>query len=282
MRALLNHSALPGNSANCRSKEIQMHTGAITHYIDVAQLALYGFWIFFAGLIYYLRREDKREGYPLETEGSRRGIVQGFPPMPKAKTFLLQHGGVRIVPDPNRTEPPITAALPTGRWPGSPLEPTGDPMRDAVGPASYANRADTPDLTIEGYPRIVPMRVAAEFTVAQNDPDPRGMEVRAIRGEVAGVVRDIWVDRSESVIRYLEVEVTTLTGTRRVLLPINFTRIDGRRRRVRVKAIHAEHFAFVPPLAKTDTVTLREEDRIMAYYGGGHLYATPARLGPLL
>ena len=31
-------------------------------------LALYAFWIFFAGLIFYLRKEDKREGYPLITE----------------------------------------------------------------------------------------------------------------------------------------------------------------------------------------------------------------------
>ena len=28
----------------------------ITQYFDVAQLALYAFWIFFAGLVYYLRR----------------------------------------------------------------------------------------------------------------------------------------------------------------------------------------------------------------------------------
>ena len=40
-----------------------MQTGAITGYIDVAQLVLYAFWFFFAGLIWYLRREDKREGY---------------------------------------------------------------------------------------------------------------------------------------------------------------------------------------------------------------------------
>ncbi|MFN9102251.1 MAG: photosynthetic reaction center subunit H, partial [Betaproteobacteria bacterium] len=29
-----------------------MGTGAITGYVDVAQLVLYVFWIFFAGLIY--------------------------------------------------------------------------------------------------------------------------------------------------------------------------------------------------------------------------------------
>ena len=46
--------------------------GAITQYIDVAQILLYAFWIFFAGLIIYLRREDKREGYPLESDRSAR------------------------------------------------------------------------------------------------------------------------------------------------------------------------------------------------------------------
>lgn len=58
----------------------------ITEYIDFAQIALYVFWIFFAGLIYYLRQEDKREGYPME---SRRTIkVQGWPPMPPEKYFF--------------------------------------------------------------------------------------------------------------------------------------------------------------------------------------------------
>jgi photosynthetic reaction center H subunit len=55
--------------------------------IDFAQIVLYAFWIFFAGLIWYLRREDKREGYPLVSD--RRNVtVQGFPaiPAPKRKT----------------------------------------------------------------------------------------------------------------------------------------------------------------------------------------------------
>ena len=38
--------------------ENHMHRGAITDYIDVAQVVLYVFWAFFAGLIVYLRRED--------------------------------------------------------------------------------------------------------------------------------------------------------------------------------------------------------------------------------
>ncbi len=54
-------------------------------YIDGAQITLYAFWIFFAGLIIYLRREDKREGYPLE---SNRGPREGWPSVPPKKTYL--------------------------------------------------------------------------------------------------------------------------------------------------------------------------------------------------
>ena len=58
----------------------------ITSYIDFAQLSLYAFWLFFAGLIWYLRREDKREGYPLESD-RRKVKVQGWPPIPPEKFF---------------------------------------------------------------------------------------------------------------------------------------------------------------------------------------------------
>ena len=54
-----------------------MEKGAITGYIDVAQLTLYAFWLFFAGLIYYLLRENKREGYPLVSDRSKHITVQG-------------------------------------------------------------------------------------------------------------------------------------------------------------------------------------------------------------
>ena len=74
-----------------------MQTGAITGYIDVAQIALYAFWLFFAGLVFYLRREDKREGYPLVTE--RPGhFLEGFPRLPAPKTFLLPNGGTVTAP----------------------------------------------------------------------------------------------------------------------------------------------------------------------------------------
>jgi photosynthetic reaction center H subunit len=63
-----------------------MHTGAITDYMDVAQMTLYVFWLFFAALVIYLRREDKREGYPLESSRSRQIRIEGWPPLPKPKT----------------------------------------------------------------------------------------------------------------------------------------------------------------------------------------------------
>jgi hypothetical protein len=59
-------------------------------YMDVAQVTLYVFWLFFACLIFYLRREDKREGYPLDSTARGGGVVHGFPRMPPAKNYAAQ------------------------------------------------------------------------------------------------------------------------------------------------------------------------------------------------
>jgi photosynthetic reaction center H subunit len=59
-------------------------------------------------------------------------------------------------------------------------------------------------------------------------------------------------------------------------------RIDGWRRRVTVNSVMGHHFAEAPGLANPDQVTLREEDRICAYFGSGNLYAAPSRQEPLL
>ncbi len=69
--------------------------GAIGN-LDVAQLVLYAFWFFFAGLIFYLRREDRREGYPLESEGQRgfkpRNLI--WIPEPKTRSVRLRAGSL--------------------------------------------------------------------------------------------------------------------------------------------------------------------------------------------
>jgi len=152
-------------------------------------------------------------------------------------------------------------------------------MGDGVGPASWAERAETPDLTIDGAPKIVPLRVATDYLVDRRDPDPRGMSVYGADGVSGGTVREIWVDRSEPQVRYLEV---TVSGGRHVLLPIYMAKVDRRLGKVQVNSIMGSQFAGVPAHANPDQVTLAEEDRISAYYAGGLLYAEPSRAEPLL
>jgi photosynthetic reaction center H subunit len=261
-----------------------METGAITSHIDVAQVALYAFWAFFALLILYLRREDKREGYPLESDGPGRNRTEGFPWMPSPKTFRLPHGGTATAPRQEHDSRPIHAT-PVAAFPGAPLRPTGNPLVDAVGPASYAQRADQPDLTFEGHVKIVPLRVAGGFYLEPRDPDPRGCDVVAADRQIAGKVVDVWVDRSEILIRYLELEIAGHAGPRRVLVPMPCVRLTGggfRKYQVRVQSITAAQFADVPDLKNPDQVTLLEEDRISAYYAGGRLYALPGRQEPML
>ncbi|MGA0055336.1 MAG: photosynthetic reaction center subunit H [Steroidobacteraceae bacterium] len=259
-------------------------------YTDTAQIALYGFWIFFAGLIWYLHREDKREGYPLDTHRvDRRGnpeTVEGLPGVPCPKTFLLADGSSISVPDPARADRRPIAARQLGsddRYGpdvGAPLEPTGDPMIDSVGPAAYAERAEVPERMLDGSAMIVPMRLAAGWSVESRDPDPRGMTVCGLDGVAAGSVVELWVDRAEPQIRYLEVELAA--GGRHVMLPIGFVRYDVADRRVKVVSITAAQFSGVPAIASSEQITKREEDRICAYYASGHLYAVPCRSESLI
>jgi photosynthetic reaction center H subunit len=60
------------------------------NYIDFPTILIYLFWFFFAGLVLYLHREAKREGYPLESD--RKGVtVQGFPAVPKPRAPRAKH-----------------------------------------------------------------------------------------------------------------------------------------------------------------------------------------------
>ena len=113
--------------------------------------------------------------------------------------------------------------------------------------------------------------------MAKESPDPVGMTVYGGDGRPAGKVVDLWVDRSEAIIRYLEVNVGADGAPNHVLLPIPFAKINGKRNRVDVDAVFAKHFAGVPKTKSPDSVTRLEEDKIAGYYAGGKLYATPAR-----
>ena len=255
-----------------------MEFGAITGYVDLAQLLLYAFWLFFAGLIYYLIREGHREGYPMEVDGLGRQ-PWAWPVPSKSKVFKTVHGDV-TVPDMNKGEPAYRAA-PTYASPGSPVEPGGDAMQAGVGPGGYANRANVPDTLLDGHPKIVPLRVATAYSVSSNDPDPRGLPVIGGDGQVGGTVRDLWLDQAEMMFRYLEVETPLAGGgSKRVLLPMPFAKV--RSQQVLVNSIYAKHFAGVPGLKNPDQITYMEEERIVAYYGAGTLYADPQRGEPYL
>jgi photosynthetic reaction center H subunit len=259
--------------------------GEITEYLDVAQLTLYAFYAFFIGLIIYLRREDKREGYPLLSDRSGHVVVQGFPAIPAPKSFNMPEGHMSYAPETVK-EIPRAGLRPLARWPGAPSTPTGNPLVDGVGPAAWANRRDEPEVTWEGVPAIVPLSIVDGTFVEPRDVNPIGMEVIAADGLRAGIVREIWTDRSEPQIRFLEVEVPTPAApeheSRHVLLPMGYARIDAKRAIVKVKALLAAQFVDVPSLKSETQITKLEEDKITAYFAGGHLYATPARLGPVL
>ncbi|MEM9461606.1 MAG: photosynthetic reaction center subunit H [Myxococcota bacterium] len=182
-------------------------SNALTSYIDTAQVVLYAFWIFFFGLIIWLRREDRREGYPIESDVPLRVNLRTDARIPAPKQFVLPHGeGTRDAPNFKRDARAIEAER-LVEVSGYPLDPVGEPLLAAVGPGSYAQRSDHPELSHEDdKPSILPMRVASQFSVSAG-PDPRGWQVIGADGVVAGKVSDIWVDRADLLVRYLEVEL---------------------------------------------------------------------------
>ncbi|WP_164155557.1 photosynthetic reaction center subunit H [Sandarakinorhabdus rubra] len=248
--------------------------------LDIAELTFFAFFLFFLGLVWYLRGEDRREGYPVEDDltGAAHGGTEPLffkPP----KTFKLPHGlGEVTTPTANERDEVPTNVLPRA-WAGEPLDVVGDKLTSGLGPASIAQRADRPDLDMHGAPRIVPTRLVGHpVSVHQNDIDPRGLPVFGLDGGKAGTVKDLWMDRAESCLRYLEVELEGGAGT--VLMPYTMSEISARG--VMTDAITGAQIAGVPRTKSPDQVTLLEEEKITAYFGAGYLWATPERAEPLI
>jgi len=250
---------------------------AIGH-LDVAQIVLYAFFLFFAGLIWYLRQEDRREGYPLETEAMGRFEDRGFLFIPQPKTYRL--GGGKTLQMPNCL--PDTRPLGGEKvelWPGSPIEPTGDPLIAGVGPGAWAERPDVTDKTFDGRDLIVPLRVATNYALPEDVGNPLGFTVIDAEGRRAGILKDVWLDRAESILRYYE--VATDAGPS-VLAPVHFCDVSFSARTLRIDALLASQIARVPVTKTPDAVTMLEEEKISAFYGAGTLYATIQRAEPLL
>ncbi|MBW4708292.1 photosynthetic reaction center subunit H [Roseobacter sp. YSTF-M11] len=246
-------------------------TGTFFGEFDLASLSLWLFYVFFAILIIYIQRENMREGYPLEDDEGNKSSNPSMWPLPRDKTFKLPHGrGEVTVPSGQTPERDDIAMKRVGSGNGFPLEPTGDPMLDGVGPASWAPRRDAPELDGHGHPKIVPMSGAEGFHVAAGR-DPRGLPVVAGDGEIVGKITDMWLDEPEQLVRYLEVELDSKWGSGTRLMPMTFAKI--RSNKVTVHALYGKHFATIPTIASPRQVTLLEEDKISGYYGGGKLYA---------
>ena len=259
-----------------------METGAITEYIDVTQILLYAFWIFFAYLIFHLIQEGKREGYPLVNEAmepSSRAVIGGDAFMPEPKTFLLDDGSSVVVPSASRADTLPLKAQEMAKTTGFPIEPVGDPLVAGVGPGSSAERKNTPDKTYDGRPKIVPMRVAEGFAVDENDPDPRGMSVVGADGVAGGTVTDLWIDTPEHLIRYLEVDVG---NGKRALFPFALAVVNGDAREIAVQSLMGHQFSNAPGVVDPEQVTRLEEEKIFGYFGAGTLYASPNRTEPIL
>ena len=137
----------------------------IMGYIDVAQVTIWLFWLFFAGLIVYLRREDRREGYPLESDTHPGKLLPAEPDLlPRAQdlpAFQRRHGQGAHRPGPTgaswrRSRP---RPCPARRWP----RPARIRCSDSIGPGSWAERADMPEMTYDNHLKIVPVRVATGY-----------------------------------------------------------------------------------------------------------------------
>ena len=238
---------------------------------DLASLAIWLFWGFFALLVYYLQTENMREGYPLEMEDGTAAPNQGPLPLPKAKTFLLPHGRGSVTVPNGAREARELALTRTAGSEGFPHAPTGDPMVDGVGPAAWAPRRDIPELDGHGHNKIVPMAAAGGFAVAAGR-DPRGLPVQASDLEVVGRISDMWVDAPEQLVRYLEIDLNS--GAKR-LVPMPMARIW--KDRVKINSLPSDLFDGVPGTRSMTEVTMLEEEKIGAYYAGATLYAADKR-----
>lgn len=239
---------------------------------DLALISLYAFWLFFAGLIYYIQRENQREGYPLENDdGSLAGSNLS---VPEPKTFLLPHGrGEYKAPNAEREARDLAMAR-TSQSGGFPFAPTGDPLKDGVGPAAWAARRDEAELDGHGHAKIQPMAKAGEFAVSAGR-DPRGLMVMCHDRKSPGKVSDMWVDVPEQMVRYLEV---TLDDGGKRLVPMTLAKIKADR--VVVNALDSESFKGIPTIASDAQITKLEEEKVSAYVAGGYMYAGDKRVGP--
>ena len=246
--------------------------GSITQQIDLVEVLLVAFLLFFFGLVLYLQRESKREGYPLEEEIPTLGHgIVGYPNAPPPKTYKLMDGRTSTVPQ--EYERRALDARPREFHTGAALYPIGDPLLAGIGPGSYTLRRDKPWQVIDGSNALEPLRVATEYVCRDPDMDPRGRRVLGLDYVEAGTCVDIWIDKDSKILRYLEVELNGGVGRR--LVPIFYTVIRRNTTYVQVDCITGAQFAQAPVLRQPTVLTAREEDMLNGFFAGGYVYSEP-------
>jgi sporulation protein YlmC with PRC-barrel domain len=114
--------------------------------------------------------------------------------------------------------------------------------------------------------RIVPLDEAADFRVAEGEPDIRGWDVLAADGRCVGRVENLLVDPSAMKVRYLDVEIDDdLLDTdrdRHVLIPIGYARLDRDENRIMVDQLNSSDVGVLPeyrsePITRDYETTVR-------------------------
>lgn len=194
--------------------------GGLVAGIDLPLILVIAFFLFFLCLIYYLRQEDKREGYPLQADPRDRNRprvdIVGFPPLPTPKKFLQPHGRDPVW-SPRKEELMELDARRGLGGPGMPFIPNGDPLLSGMGPGSWMPKVDEPDLSFDGEPIFRPLRWGHGYRVAKGDADPRGFAMLGCDKNPAGEIVDIWIDIAEHHARFLEIRVTPGIWSQRVV-----------------------------------------------------------------
>lgn len=242
----------------------------ITRYVDGPQIAFWLFLLAFIAVVIYLRRLDKREGYPMQASPFDETPSLGFPPPLEPKTFLLNEGGTTVAPH-DYPQGPISAE-PLHRFAGTPLVPIGNPLLAGVGPGAWVMRSNEPMLTEQGELMLQPLRLLDDWSMSSEDADPRGMAVFDCRWRRIGTVGDVWIDRSTKTPRLFELMLDAPLATGPVLVPLYHTVIDEKTREMRITALEAHQFADVPRPVRDDRITAREDERVNAYYAAGEFW----------
>jgi photosynthetic reaction center H subunit len=242
----------------------------VTQHIDLPQIAFWLFFVAFVAICYVLRRNDKREGYPLKASPFTAERLLGAPLAATPVTYLLNEGGATSTPH-DYPDPPASV-LPLYRFDGTPFRPTAGLLGTSLGPGAWVMRNNEPMLNEKGELLLQPLRLCEHWAVSEGEANPCGMAVFDVRWRHIGIVADVWIDRGIRIIKHLEIELRASLGGARVLVPIFHVTINERAREIRVTALSQHEFGEVPMPAAQDRITAREEDRLNAYFAAGRFY----------